>query len=440
MKETEDIELKSEEIHEILSRPPHNLIRWGISVICGILLLILIGSFFFVYPDIVQGQITITTENPPAWIVAKSTGKIKELYCSDKQPVKEGELLAVIDNPALTTDVHQLKLFLSTVIISDSILFIPETFSHKNYELGNIQPAYSSFTKTLTDYQNFISLNLINQEKNALQVKISGYKIYSSGLEKQLKLKQNEVEISRKIYEREKSLHTKGTISKAELDIAEQSYLSAQQTLTQLETSTISNQIEFKQLGESVSKLSIQYSQEKNNLLSNLKSAYSELLYTIESWEQTYLLITPSSGIITFNDFWTQNQFVNSGEKIFAVIPHNSGKLIGKIKIPVPSSGKVKIGQPINVKIEGFPYMEYGMLRGKITNISMISNEDYYSAESEFPSGLKTSAQQELHFTGELTGTADIITEDKSIAWRILSPLKHLLDTHTKKENSILSQ
>ena len=30
--EDKDIELKSEEIQEILSRPPHALIRWGITV------------------------------------------------------------------------------------------------------------------------------------------------------------------------------------------------------------------------------------------------------------------------------------------------------------------------------------------------------------------------------------------------------------------------
>ena len=101
----DNIELRSDEVKDILTRPPHSLIRYGTTVICLILLLFFVGSFFFRYPDIIQGDVIVTTENPPAWIVAKATGRIKELYITDKSSVNQGDLIAVIDNPAITTDV-----------------------------------------------------------------------------------------------------------------------------------------------------------------------------------------------------------------------------------------------------------------------------------------------------------------------------------------------
>ena len=125
MKESDKIELRSDEVQEILSRPPHALIRYGISIFCGVIMVLFVGSFFFRYPDIVQGDVVITTENPPLWLVAKSTGKIKELMCSDKQEVKQGEILAVIENSASTTDVQLLNQLLSNVHISDSSYYIP---------------------------------------------------------------------------------------------------------------------------------------------------------------------------------------------------------------------------------------------------------------------------------------------------------------------------
>ena len=90
-----EVELRSEEVQEILSRPPHALIRYGITVISSVLILLFVGSFFFRYPDVVSGDVTITTENPPVWIVAKSTGKIKELLCSDKQEAKQADVLEI---------------------------------------------------------------------------------------------------------------------------------------------------------------------------------------------------------------------------------------------------------------------------------------------------------------------------------------------------------
>ena len=42
----EDIELKSEEIQEILSRPPHALIRWGITVFFMVISFLFLSSTY----------------------------------------------------------------------------------------------------------------------------------------------------------------------------------------------------------------------------------------------------------------------------------------------------------------------------------------------------------------------------------------------------------
>ena len=69
----------SEEVHEILGTPPEWIIRWGITIIMIVILIILVGTWFYKYPDIIPSRITILSENPPVQIVARSTGKIDEL-------------------------------------------------------------------------------------------------------------------------------------------------------------------------------------------------------------------------------------------------------------------------------------------------------------------------------------------------------------------------
>ncbi|MDR3327164.1 MAG: HlyD family secretion protein [Prevotellaceae bacterium] len=426
-----EIELRSEEIRDILTHPPHILVRSGISVICAVIVLLFVGSFFFKYPDIVTGNVVITTENPPVWLVAKATGKIKELNCLDKSKVTEGQVLAVIENPAVTKDVNKIKASLVQCIIADSTLFLPPGLLHTNYELGNIQNIYSAFVRTATNYENFLFLSATQKEKEALNLQITGHRNYAENLHKQLALKQEELKIAQSTYERETQLYKKGVSSKAEMEIAENAWLSVRQSLQQLQTSIASDEIELGQLKESVSKLEVQYLREKNSLLSELKTAYNELLSGIENWEQVYLLISPVSGQVTFNSFWTSNQFVNSGDKVLAVVPYNPGEIIGRMQSPAFQSGKIEKGQRVNIKLSGYPYMEYGALQGKIRNISLLPDENNYSIDIELPEGLKTNTGKILHFTGELTGQAEIITDNRSLFSRILSPLRYLLDKHT---------
>jgi HlyD family secretion protein len=430
-----EIELRSEEVQDILTRPPHILVRSGISVICAVILLLIAGSFFFKYPDIVTGEILITTSNPPVWLVARTNGKIKELNCSDKQTVESGAILAVIENPAKTGDVLNVKSFLfesrqlesASTNFSDS-LSLPDT----NYELGSIQNTYSTFVRAVTEYRNFLSLGATHKEREALDIQISGHKIYTDNLLKQLDLKQKELEIAKSEYEREKHLYEKGTISKAEMETAESAWLNTRQSLQQLQTNLASDKIESAQLQESVSKLDVQYQREQNSLLSNLKTAANELETAIENWEQTYLLISPITGTTSFNTFWTSNQFVNLNDKVLAVIPENPGRILGRIRSPESMSGKIKPGQRVNIKINGYPYMEYGTLQGEIKTISLVPDENNYAIEMDLTDGLTTNTGKALNFTGELTGQAEIVTDDRSLFNRVFAPLKYLLRKHVK--------
>ena len=185
--------------------------------------------------------------------------------------------------------------------------------------------------------------------------------------------------------------------------------------------------IEFSQIKESVNKLTIQYLQEQQQLLSGLKSAQRELVASIENWQQVYLLISSQAGTVSFNTFWKRNQYVNTGDKVFTIVSHKPGELIGKIKVAATGSGKVAIGQKVNIKVAGYPYMEYGILQAKIANISLISTNDYYTVEVSFPKGLLSTVNKKLKFTGELSGSAEIITENRSLMERIFTPIKLVL-------------
>jgi multidrug resistance efflux pump len=100
MTETVVVELRSEEVQELLSAHPSGLVRWGTSAAAFAALMLLLATCIIRYPDILTGRAALTLGRPPVPVVARSSGRIARLYVHDRQEVPEGAVLGVLENPA----------------------------------------------------------------------------------------------------------------------------------------------------------------------------------------------------------------------------------------------------------------------------------------------------------------------------------------------------
>lgn len=424
-----DIELRSEEVQEILTRPPHALVRWGITVFFGLLALFFIGGCFFKYPDTVDATVTVTTEHPPVWIVARGSGKLKELYRHDRDSVYAGDIIAVLDNPAVTSDVLALKEELAGFAITDSCVLAMK-FTER-WALGSIQAAYASFLRNLTDYRNFLTLDLYEQKVEATVRELNEYRNYIGHLQRQVELDKQQSSIAETVHHREKLLYEDGLTAKAEYEKAQQELLSKRQGTEQLMTSLSTARIQEAQLEQSMIETKMEREREKNTQLTALKTALDELKTQMDDWELSFLFVSPANGILSYNDVWQKNQNVNGGDKVFSIVAENTGAIIGKIKLPDSGSGKVKPGQRVNISVTGYPYMEFGFLTGQVQTVSLLADEaGTYTVTVSLPQELNTSYGKTLDFSGELAGTAQILTDERSVTARLLSPLQYLWEKY----------
>ena len=424
-----DIELRSEEVQEILTRPPHALVRWGITVFFGLLALFFIGGCFFKYPDTVDATVTVTTEHPPVWIVARGSGKLKELYRHDRDSVYVGDIIAVLDNPAVTSDVLALKEELAGFAITDSCVLAMK-FTER-WALGSIQAAYASFLRNLTDYRNFLTLDLYEQKVEATVRELNEYRNYIGHLQRQAELDKQQSSIAETVHDREKGLYEDGLTAKAEYEKAQQELLSKRQGTEQLMTSLSTARIQEAQLEQSMIETKMEREREKNTQLTALKTALDELKTQMDDWELSFLFVSPANGILSYNDVWQKNQNVNGGDKVFSIVAEDTGDIIGKIKLPDSGSGKVRPGQRVNISVTGYPYMEFGFLTGQVQTVSLLADEaGTYTVTVSLPQELNTSYGKTLDFSGELAGTAQILTDERSVTARLLSPLQYLWEKY----------
>lgn len=430
----DNIEIRSDEVREVMEKIPGWIIRWGTTLIFSVLLIILIGTYFFKYPTIIYSRIVVTTENPPASVVARSSGRISHIFVHDTQKVVTDQNIAIIENPANYK--HVLNLRDKLQFISDFLDYYDPDLANifeSNLSLGEIQSYYTIFMTSLEDYNNFIELDFHTKKISSLKAEQRFRQEYYVKLIKQAKISSEKVELVKRQYLRDSAMHAQGVISGAEIDRSNDNYLKELYDLEQVNLKLASSEIDIADLKKQILELELEKVEKSKQQKLALLEAYENLLAEVSKWELKYLLKAPTEGIVTFTRVWSSNQIVHEGEIAFTVIPENSGTIIGKINLPIKGSGKVKVNQTVNIKFDNYPYMEYGMVKGIIKNISLVPEDNDYFVEVNLPEGLKTFYNKELEFNQQMQGVAEIITDDLSLLRRILNPVKFVIEKNIRK-------
>ncbi len=235
-----NIEIRSEEVNDILSRPPRWVIRWGIGVIFLVVLIILVGSSFFKYPDVITAPITVTSEILPVNIISKISGRLETLFVKDGDSVGANELIAIIESPTEYSSFKVLKNLsgeFSKTITNGKILY-DLTFP-ANLKLGNIQSSYTQFFTSYNDYKNFMATNYYGKKIVFVNYQIEQQKQMLNLSERQLKITSEQYELSRRSYKRDSLLFSKGVLSQTDIEQSQTKLLSANQQLENTKSSIV---------------------------------------------------------------------------------------------------------------------------------------------------------------------------------------------------------
>ena len=389
MKEGKEIELRSEEVQEVMGQIPAWIVRWGITLLFIVVLALLVGSYFFKYPDVITTEMTLTSRHPVAQIVARTSGKISKLYVTDGEKVKPGALLAIVQNPASTEDTYRLKdILLEHQAEPDRL---SELLSGKaEFVLGEMQSVYVGLLTSLHECKNYRELDYYPKKIAAVRDQIDKYSVYYRNQLRQRQVVKEQYEIACKQYERDSSLFSRQVISPFEYETAKNVLLQNRYSLVGANAALENMKIQIGQLEESLLDLQLQQAEKESLLLHNYRT-------------------------------------VISGEDVFSVVPEEEERLIGRASLPVQRSGKVELTQRVIVRFANFPDQEFGIVNGIVSAISMVPTEDNYMVEIAFPDGLTTNYGKNLPVSHEMKATAEIVTDDLRLIERFFQPLKKIL-------------
>mgnify|MGYP001259585932 CR=1 FL=1 len=413
-----DFQLRSEEVQDILTKIPHWIIRWGSLVVLIILLLLFLVSWMVKYPDIITTEITITTQIPPEKLVAKTSGKIQAILIDDKAIVNENTPLAVIENAANYKDVFLLKAITDTISLSNSKFPFEKL---QAAQFGEIENSFAMFQKEYIASELNKQLQPYKVESSAQNFEAIQLRERLQLLEGQKEINQSELQLLKTDVERYEKLFKKGVISAQEIEKQRLIYLQAEKNYKSLLSSISQLKSSINELNRSSKTTVINESTTSINLERSVMQSFYQLKKAIKDWELNYVFRSSVKGTVSFLQIWSENQTINTGENMFAIIPSTEKGYIGKVKAVAQNSGKLQIGQKVNIRLANYPDREFGVIEGKLKTISLTPDkEGNLLLDIELPNGLQTSYNKQINFQQEMTGTADIITEDLRLLERLL--------------------
>lgn len=418
--------LRSEEVQEILTKMPHWIIRWGTVLIFGIILMLLFVSWFVKYPDVIRTEIVITTNIPPEKLVAKTSGRIEAILVKDNETVSKNTTLAVIANAADYRDVFLLKSIVDKINVAEIKNGFPfDTLS--NARLGEIENSYAVFQKDCLAYTLNDNLRPFRVDEVAHHSENAKIRERINLLHQQKAISESELALQKNDVDRYQTLFNQGVISAQEFEQkklgylqAEKNYKSLLSSISQLQSSLIDN-------ARSSQSTVISGTKEDSNLGRNVIQSFYQLKKAIKDWELLYTLQSSIAGKVTFLQIWNESQTINAGDNVFSIIPGSESGFIGKVKAPALNSGKIKKGQPVNIRLSNFPDREFGILKGQVKNISLVPDKDgNLLLDVILPEGLKTSYKKQIPFQQEMRGSAEIIAEDLRLIQRLFYQFKNI--------------
>ena len=146
----------------------------------------------------------------------------------------------------------------------------------------------------------------------------------------------------------------------------------------------------------------------------------------MEEWKNKYILLAPIDGKVSFNDFLQINSQVKNNQTICFINPQNTS-YAAHIFIPQTNFGKIKVGQNVLLKVNAYPYREFGLIKAKLHFISTIPTDSGFVAKANLPNGLLSTYKKKLHYTEGLKAQAEIITADLKLSDRLFNEIKNIL-------------
>ena len=357
-------------------------------------------------------------------------GKVDSILVREGEFVEKGDVLVTLDANRLSNEVTRLE---QSIVASEA-----EQAQVRSLILKTQQESRA---------QSQIAAANIRAEQAALQqtnASINTSKTLLSSL-------QNELSSHTERLDRISTLESVGAISKEYLFGIEQGVRAQEQAIVQnrgqleealaqqiqTEAQIAQKMAEMQQI-ESQAQQTLQKLQiEEQQLQATIADTRTQLAQAKTDLDQSYVS-APTAGLISDLAINNIGEVVEPGQKLAEIVPKGMPLTLSAI-VPHEEAGLLRVGMETQIKLDAFPYQNYGILSGKVHSISPDAKLPN-SHEGESTSGYRvnvsldkdfvTHEQQQVKLQVGQTASAEIVIRRRRIIEIVLDPIRQLKESN----------
>jgi len=416
-------QLRSEEYREVVGAPPQFLVRSG-AIIAGIAVLTLLFVACIVpYPSSVGGRVHVVSAELPVTLVSRGTGKIGLLSVREGQQVGRDEILAVIDDGS--DFIHMMEL-------DRWLLGVPADLSE-----GRALPAFPEMSpaglgpatapmllvrQSLAELTSFRASTATADQVDQLRRVVDSY----SRLGEQFRDKEGAADASLQAEQRmqagRETLVARGMAANAYLDKFESGKQSQRERVADAHIATARNLATIATTEREISGLLAARHDRDIELTGRLAAALRDLRGVMMEWERINVIRATQAGRARLFGVWSESQNLKAGDTFAIIEPINSAPTAFAF-VPAAGFGKVKLGQRVTIRLDAYPYHEFGLVEARVAAASAVAVDGQYRVLLDLPHGLLLSSAKAVQFTQNMEGDARIEVDRLRLIQQLLPGL-----------------
>ncbi len=408
---------------QIKKELPRSLIVKSSVAIIFVLTLLPFIAWLLEYKDTISAPLTITTKATPVDVYTKTAGEIVIMEANENV-VRAGTPLARIVNTANYADVLTLKSKLQ-VENRPPLATGKDICMSKDLQVGELKPTLIAVIKAVEDHQTFLKTDQHQALIQSRKLQIQHYQNRKQILLEKAGFLADDIAATNKIATDDQQLYEKEAISRRAAELSSQAEI--EKAIADLDNKTSINDLDISIEALRLKNIELVSNFENNqlSLTNGVKDALQLLENEINDWELKYILKANIDGIVLHKDYLNDYRFVASSEKVFSLLPNKEEHYFGLLQLPFEGASKVKDSLEVYVKLNNYPFMEFGVLKGQVTDISKVPFDNHYNVQVGFDSLISTY-NDTFQLSPLMLGVGEVIVDRKSLYDRIMDQVKSI--------------
>jgi hemolysin D len=460
---------------ELLDALPRAWTRSLLYLLIGFAVIVLPWSMLSKVDETGSARGRIEPKGATQKLDSSAGGSVTVVRVKEGETVKAGQILLELESDVLRTELDQVLKKLDGLqnrrenleLLKNQVMLALRTQEQQNQaqqlaKQSQVEQAQQNLDalKSVYNLQKEEKRAKVNQIQQALESSKAAYKLaevrlqaaqekvpryqraYEDGVMPQDRFKEVE-QVAKESYER--LIQAQSEISQAQESLKEQQS-SYEKTIHQAQSEIQQAQLRLQEEKRSYQSLiptgqlaKLKTEEQLKELQTQINAVQSEIAQTgsqITSYKiqlRQRVVRSPINGMIFELPISKPGSVVQPGQKVAQIAPKNVA-LVLKAQMPNQQSGFLKIGMPVKVKFDAYPFQDYGVVHGKVNWISPDSKVvetnqgkiETFELEITLDQPYIQNGNKRIALTPGQTATAEVIVRQRRVIDFILDPFKKL--------------